>query len=46
MVIGRLLRDQYNAIATPIPPLLTALVEKLKEAEMGETSGYPKSLSA
>jgi Rrf2 family transcriptional regulator, iron-sulfur cluster assembly transcription factor len=29
--IGRLLRDQYNALATPVPPHLD--VEKLKNAE-------------
>ena len=46
MVIGRLLKEQYNALANPVPPHLAARVEKLKEAEMGETSGYPKSLSA
>jgi hypothetical protein len=40
MVIGRLLKDQYNALATPVPPHLAALVEKLKNAEIGETSGY------
>jgi hypothetical protein len=33
MVIGRLLRDQYNALATPVPLHLAALVEKLKNAE-------------
>jgi Rrf2 family protein len=36
--IGRLLRDQYNALATPVPPHLAALVEKHKNAEIGETS--------
>jgi hypothetical protein len=36
-----LLKEQYNALATPVPPHLAALVEKLKDAEMGETSGYP-----
>jgi hypothetical protein len=46
MVIGRLLRDQYNALATPVPPHLDELVEKLKNAEIGETSGYSKSLFA
>jgi hypothetical protein len=46
MVIGRLLRDQYNALATPVPPHLAALVKKLKNAEMCETSGYSESLSA
>jgi hypothetical protein len=40
MVIGRLLREQYNALATPVPPHLAALVEKLKNAEIGETSRY------
>jgi hypothetical protein len=40
MVIGRLLRDQYNALATPVPPHLAALVEKLKNAGIGESSGY------
>jgi hypothetical protein len=39
-LIGRLLRDQYNALATPVPPHLAALVEKLKNAEIHETSGY------
>jgi hypothetical protein len=34
MVIGRLLKDQYNALATPVPPHLAALVEKLKNAEI------------
>jgi hypothetical protein len=28
----------------PVPPHLAALVEKLKNAEIGETSGYSKSL--
>jgi hypothetical protein len=46
MVIGRLLRDQYNALATPVPPHLAALVEKLKNADMCEISGYSESLSA
>jgi Rrf2 family transcriptional regulator, iron-sulfur cluster assembly transcription factor len=46
MVIERLLKEQYNALATPIPPHLAALVEKLKNAEIGETSGYSKSLFA
>jgi hypothetical protein len=46
MVIGRLLKEQYNALANPVPLHLAALVEKLKDAEMGETSGYSKSLSA
>jgi hypothetical protein len=46
MVIGRLLRDQYNALATPVPPHLAALVEKLKNPDMCETSGYSESLSA
>jgi hypothetical protein len=46
MVIGRLLRDQYNALATPVPPHLAALVEKIKNAEIGETSGHSKSLCA
>jgi hypothetical protein len=46
MVIGRLLKDQYNALATPVPPHLAALVEKLKNAEMDETSGYSKGRSA
>jgi hypothetical protein len=40
MVIGRLLRDQYDALATPVPPHLAALVERLKNAEIGETSSY------
>jgi Rrf2 family protein len=44
--IGRLVRDQYNALATPVPPHLDQSVEKLKNAEIGETSGYPKSLFA
>jgi Rrf2 family transcriptional regulator, iron-sulfur cluster assembly transcription factor len=44
--IGRLLKDQYNALATPVPPHLAALVEKHKNAEIGETSGYSKSLFA
>ena len=43
MVIGRLLRDQYNAVATPTPPDLAALVEKLKSAERTETAGSSKS---
>jgi Rrf2 family transcriptional regulator, iron-sulfur cluster assembly transcription factor len=46
MVIERLLKEQYNALATPVPPHLAALVEKLKNAEIGETSGYSKSLFA
>jgi Rrf2 family transcriptional regulator, iron-sulfur cluster assembly transcription factor len=46
VVIERLLKEQYNALATPIPPHLAALVEKLKSAEIGETSGYSKSLFA
>jgi DNA-binding IclR family transcriptional regulator len=44
--IERLLRDQYNALATPVPPHLAELVEKLKNADMCETSGYSESLSA
>jgi hypothetical protein len=41
--IGQHLRDQYE-LAAPIPSHLAALVEKLKNAEIGETSGYSKSL--
>jgi hypothetical protein len=41
MVIGRLLRDQYNTQATPVPPHLAALVEKLKNAEtLGTLNRY------
>jgi hypothetical protein len=41
MVIGRLLRDQYNALATPVPLHLAALVEKLKNAEtLGALNHY------
>jgi len=29
-VIGQSLKDQYDALATPIPPHLAALVEQLK----------------
>jgi hypothetical protein len=44
MVIGRLLRDQYNAQATPVPPQLAALVEKLKNAEtLGTLNRYSHS---
>jgi hypothetical protein len=45
MVIGRLLKEYYNALATPVPPLLLALVEQVKNAEVGEASRYSKSLS-
>jgi hypothetical protein len=40
IVIGRLLKDRYDALATPVPPHLAALVNQLKNAEIGETSGY------
>jgi hypothetical protein len=40
MVIGRLLRDQYDALATPVPAHLAALVNQLKNTEIGEISGY------
>jgi hypothetical protein len=33
LVIGRLLKDQYDALATPVPPHLAALVEQLKMRE-------------
>ena len=29
-VIGQSLKDQYDALATPIPPHLAALIEQLK----------------
>jgi hypothetical protein len=35
--IGQHLRDQYDALAAPVPPHLAALVKKLKNAEVGET---------
>jgi len=44
--IGRLLKEYYNALAIPVPPHLVALVEQVKNAEVGEASGYSKSLSA
>jgi hypothetical protein len=31
LVIGKSLRDQYDALASPAPPHLAALVKKLKE---------------
>jgi Rrf2 family iron-sulfur cluster assembly transcriptional regulator len=37
--IGRLLKDQYNALASPVPQHLAPLLEKFKNAEIGETSG-------
>jgi hypothetical protein len=33
MVIGRLLKDQYNALATPVPPHLAALVESSNRSD-------------
>jgi hypothetical protein len=36
MVIGRLLKDYYNALATPVPPHLAALVEQVKNAEIAK----------
>jgi hypothetical protein len=35
--IGRSLKDQYDALASPIPPHLTALIEQLKTAEHEQT---------
>jgi hypothetical protein len=31
LAIGKCLKDQYDALATPTPPHLAALVKKLKE---------------
>ena len=31
--IGRCLKDQYDAVAPPIPPRLVALIEKIKTQE-------------
>jgi len=33
--IGQCLKDQYEAVATPIPPRLAALVKQLKTQERG-----------
>jgi hypothetical protein len=33
--IGQCLKDQYDAVATPIPPHLAALVKQLKTQERG-----------
>jgi hypothetical protein len=33
--IGRCLKDQYHALATPIPPHLAALVRQLETQERG-----------
>jgi hypothetical protein len=33
--IGQCLKDQYDAVATPIPPHLAALVKQLKTQEPG-----------
>ncbi len=33
--IGRSLRDQYDALASPIPPHLAALVKQLETQERG-----------
>jgi hypothetical protein len=33
IVIGRLLKDRYNALASPVPPHLATLVEQLKMQE-------------
>jgi len=30
LAIGKSLRDQYDAVASPVPPPLTALVRRLK----------------
>ena len=34
-VIGQCLKDQYDALATPIPPHLAALVKQLETQERG-----------
>jgi hypothetical protein len=34
--IGRTLKDQYDALATPVPPQLAALVKRLEGAEVDE----------
>ena len=34
--IGRCLKDQYDALATPVPEHLAALVQQLKTQEVGE----------
>jgi hypothetical protein len=35
LAIGTCLKDQYDALATPAPPHLAALVEKLETQERG-----------
>jgi hypothetical protein len=35
LAIGKCLKDQYDALATPTPPHLAALVKKLKTQERG-----------
>jgi hypothetical protein len=33
--VGQCLKDQYEAVATPIPPHLAALIKQLKTQERG-----------
>jgi hypothetical protein len=39
--IGRSLKDQYNVLATPIPPQLAALVEQLKTQQWSAEPSAP-----
>ena len=40
MVIGRLLKHRYDALATPVPPHLAALVEQLNTENLPESNLY------
>ena len=47
LAIGQCLKDQYDALATPIPPHLAALVKQLETQErgIGCTARHPAALS-
>jgi len=39
--IGRSLKDQYDALVSPIPPQLATLIEQLKSAEYARVRRFP-----